>query len=220
MRTNDIAAMRRLYGVEACRSSIIEQITAVFGVYGIEVDERHLGLIADYMTFEVCACLPVCVVHACVRAGRPSQCVCVCVCMCVCTFCVVGLLPINPPSLLVSLLHRYTSRHMFPLFSTNRSLAFLHCRHTRRLRVTDHCKCLPGWFPRPEPHRPWQPRFAHDADVVRDDIQVFGRLHAARYPRHDGVAVVAHCHGPPHRLRDWLLRRDAAVEHQPYIYMY
>ena len=52
LRTNDIAAMRQLYGVEACRASIIEQITAVFGVYGIAVDERHLGLIADYMTYE------------------------------------------------------------------------------------------------------------------------------------------------------------------------
>jgi hypothetical protein len=27
----------------------------VFGVYGIKVDPRHLGLIADYMTFDVCA---------------------------------------------------------------------------------------------------------------------------------------------------------------------
>jgi DNA-directed RNA polymerase I subunit RPA1 len=39
------------YGVEACRAAIVSEITAVFGVYGIDVDARHLGLIADYMTF-------------------------------------------------------------------------------------------------------------------------------------------------------------------------
>lgn len=43
--------MCRLYGVEAGRACIIDQITTVFGVYGITVDERHLGLIADYMTY-------------------------------------------------------------------------------------------------------------------------------------------------------------------------
>ena len=39
------------YGVEAARASIIKQIQDVFGVYGIHVDPRHLGLLADYMTF-------------------------------------------------------------------------------------------------------------------------------------------------------------------------
>ena len=39
------------YGVEAARASIIQQIQDVFGVYGIHVDARHLGLLADYMTF-------------------------------------------------------------------------------------------------------------------------------------------------------------------------
>ncbi len=38
-------------GVEASRASIVSEIAAVFGVYGIHVDPRHLGLIADYMTF-------------------------------------------------------------------------------------------------------------------------------------------------------------------------
>jgi len=50
--SNDIWAIRCAYGVEAARNNIVEQIRSVFGVYGIEVDPRHLSLIADYMTYE------------------------------------------------------------------------------------------------------------------------------------------------------------------------
>jgi DNA-directed RNA polymerase I subunit RPA1 len=49
--SNDIWAVRCSYGVEAARSTIVDQIRSVFGVYGIDVDPRHLSLIADYMTF-------------------------------------------------------------------------------------------------------------------------------------------------------------------------
>jgi len=49
--SNDIYAILRTYGVEAARNAITEQISAVFSVYGISVDTRHLGLVADYMTF-------------------------------------------------------------------------------------------------------------------------------------------------------------------------
>lgn len=48
--TNDIAAMLRLYGVEACRASIVREVNGVFSGHGISVDLRHLSLIADYMT--------------------------------------------------------------------------------------------------------------------------------------------------------------------------
>ncbi|KAI9683377.1 MAG: hypothetical protein M1829_005449 [Trizodia sp. TS-e1964] len=48
--TNDIAATLKVYGVEACRASIIREMHAVFGGYGIVVDNRHLNLIADFMT--------------------------------------------------------------------------------------------------------------------------------------------------------------------------
>lgn len=51
LMSNDIWAIHNAYGVEAARSSIVEQIRGVFGAYGIEVDPRHLSLIADYMTF-------------------------------------------------------------------------------------------------------------------------------------------------------------------------
>ena len=51
LTSNDIWAVRCSYGVEAARRTIVDQIRSVFGVYGIEVDPRHLSLIADYMTF-------------------------------------------------------------------------------------------------------------------------------------------------------------------------
>ncbi|KAK3841594.1 MAG: DNA-directed RNA polymerase I complex large subunit Nuc1 [Linnemannia gamsii] len=50
--SNDIGAILRTYGVEAARMAIIQEISGVFGAYGIDVDRRHLTLIADYMTFE------------------------------------------------------------------------------------------------------------------------------------------------------------------------
>jgi len=49
--SNDIAAILRTYGVEAARAAIVREVTAVFKVYGISIDPRHLGLVADYMTF-------------------------------------------------------------------------------------------------------------------------------------------------------------------------
>jgi DNA-directed RNA polymerase I subunit RPA1 len=52
IQSNDVAAIRQNFGVEAARKTIMNEISAVFGVYGIEVDLRHLSLIADYMTFE------------------------------------------------------------------------------------------------------------------------------------------------------------------------
>jgi len=52
VRSNHIHAVLNFYGVEAARSCIVHEIASVFGVYGISVDPRHLGLIADYMTHE------------------------------------------------------------------------------------------------------------------------------------------------------------------------
>ncbi|KAI1278673.1 hypothetical protein F5Y07DRAFT_360774 [Xylaria sp. FL0933] len=50
IKTNDIAAVLRVYGVEAARQSIILELGNVFGGHGISVDKRHLNLIGDYMT--------------------------------------------------------------------------------------------------------------------------------------------------------------------------
>jgi len=48
--SNDIAAMLDIYGVEACRATIIREMDAVFKGHSISVDMRHLNLIADVMT--------------------------------------------------------------------------------------------------------------------------------------------------------------------------
>jgi hypothetical protein len=48
--TNDIVSMLHLYGVEACRATIVREIHTVFSGHGISVDFRHLGLVADTMT--------------------------------------------------------------------------------------------------------------------------------------------------------------------------
>ena len=52
IRANDIAAVLRVYGVEAARNTIVNEINRVFGTYAISVSSRHLDLIADYMTRE------------------------------------------------------------------------------------------------------------------------------------------------------------------------
>jgi DNA-directed RNA polymerase I subunit RPA1 len=49
--SNDIAAILEAYGVEAARRAVVKEVQGVFGVYGIDVDDRHVGLIADAMTF-------------------------------------------------------------------------------------------------------------------------------------------------------------------------
>ncbi|KAF8631529.1 hypothetical protein AX15_002287 [Amanita polypyramis BW_CC] len=50
--SNDIYAILKTYGVEMARAAILKEMGAVFGVYSIQVDRRHLELIADYMTFD------------------------------------------------------------------------------------------------------------------------------------------------------------------------
>ncbi|XP_037383658.1 DNA-directed RNA polymerase I subunit RPA1 [Talpa occidentalis] len=50
--SNDIHAMASTYGIEAALRVIEKEIRDVFAVYGIEVDPRHLSLVADYMCFE------------------------------------------------------------------------------------------------------------------------------------------------------------------------
>lgn len=50
--TNDVHAMANTYGIEAALKVVQKEIKDVFAVYGIEVDPRHLSLVADYMCFE------------------------------------------------------------------------------------------------------------------------------------------------------------------------
>lgn len=51
--TNDVGAVMQTFGVEAARATLVREVVKVFGVYGIGVDVRHLGLIADFMTHQV-----------------------------------------------------------------------------------------------------------------------------------------------------------------------
>ncbi|KAG6868169.1 hypothetical protein C0993_006837 [Termitomyces sp. T159_Od127] len=50
--SNDIYAILKTYGVEMARASILKEMGGVFGAYNIQVNRRHLELIADYMTFD------------------------------------------------------------------------------------------------------------------------------------------------------------------------
>ncbi|RPB00263.1 hypothetical protein L873DRAFT_821311 [Choiromyces venosus 120613-1] len=50
LETNDIAALLRVYGVEAARANIIKEMNAVFEGHGISVDIRHQNLTTDIMT--------------------------------------------------------------------------------------------------------------------------------------------------------------------------
>lgn len=47
--SNDIYAILVTYGVEMARAAIVREMSGVFDVYKIDVDSRHLELIADYM---------------------------------------------------------------------------------------------------------------------------------------------------------------------------
>ena len=51
VRSNDVAQIRRIYGVEAARAALLAEVSGIFRAYGIGVDMRHLSLIADYMTY-------------------------------------------------------------------------------------------------------------------------------------------------------------------------
>uniref|UniRef100_A0A5B7B2D8 DNA-directed RNA polymerase subunit n=1 Tax=Davidia involucrata TaxID=16924 RepID=A0A5B7B2D8_DAVIN len=48
--SNNIHAMLNTFGVEAARAALIREVKHVFKIYGVEIDFRHLSLIADYMT--------------------------------------------------------------------------------------------------------------------------------------------------------------------------
>jgi DNA-directed RNA polymerase beta' subunit len=47
---NDIHAVCGMFGIEAARNAIVRELGAVFGAYGINVDRRHINLVADALT--------------------------------------------------------------------------------------------------------------------------------------------------------------------------
>ena len=49
--TNNIAEIARILGIEAARSAIIREIMNVLNEQGLDVDVRHIMLLADLMTW-------------------------------------------------------------------------------------------------------------------------------------------------------------------------
>ena len=49
IKANDVWQVRFTLGVEAARRTLVDEISGVFGAYGIGVDARHLSLISDFM---------------------------------------------------------------------------------------------------------------------------------------------------------------------------
>jgi len=47
--SNDIEAIRKFYGVDAAVLVVQKELEQVFGVYDIQIDPRHLSMVADYM---------------------------------------------------------------------------------------------------------------------------------------------------------------------------
>merc|ERR1711991_1183626 len=52
IESNHVYGVLQTYGVEAARQALVNEVKGVFDVYHIGVDQRHLSLVADYMTFE------------------------------------------------------------------------------------------------------------------------------------------------------------------------
>ena len=50
--TNDIYEMAAVFGIESARQVIINEIKKVLGSQGLDIDERHLKLVADAMTID------------------------------------------------------------------------------------------------------------------------------------------------------------------------
>ena len=50
IKSNSVWDIMQTFGVEAGRATLVSEVRAVFGVYGIGVDARHLSLIGDFMT--------------------------------------------------------------------------------------------------------------------------------------------------------------------------
>ncbi|KAI6660781.1 ATP-dependent RNA helicase A [Oopsacas minuta] len=50
--TNDIMLIANTYGIEAATKAISRELSSIFKMYGINIDPRHLSLIADYQTVD------------------------------------------------------------------------------------------------------------------------------------------------------------------------
>ena len=55
LESNDIHMVQDIFGIEAARRVLENEVMKVFGAYGIEVDPRHLSLVSDFMTHTMSA---------------------------------------------------------------------------------------------------------------------------------------------------------------------
>lgn len=55
-KSNNIMEMARVLGIEAARQTIYNEIQDVMKLYGLNIDPRHVYLLADQMTCKVSAC--------------------------------------------------------------------------------------------------------------------------------------------------------------------
>ena len=51
-KSNNIREISSVLGIEAARDSIINELNYTYGNHGLHIDKRHLGLVADLMTFK------------------------------------------------------------------------------------------------------------------------------------------------------------------------
>merc|ERR1719343_1774012 len=49
--SNDVMKVEQVLGIEAARTTIMEQITTTMGGHGIAVDARHIQMLGDCMTY-------------------------------------------------------------------------------------------------------------------------------------------------------------------------
>ena len=56
-QTNHVMETWEVLGIEAARAKIIEQIDTTMASHGMAIDPRHTMLLADCMTYKVCAFL-------------------------------------------------------------------------------------------------------------------------------------------------------------------
>lgn len=52
--SNHLMEVEKVLGIEAARQSIIDQIQYTMSKHGMTIDQRHVMLLADEMTFKVC----------------------------------------------------------------------------------------------------------------------------------------------------------------------
>jgi DNA-directed RNA polymerase III subunit RPC1 len=51
--TNHVAEIEKVLGIEAARGAIISEINTTMSSHGMSIDDRHIMMLADCMTYKV-----------------------------------------------------------------------------------------------------------------------------------------------------------------------